>query len=1095
MALGAELRGRGAPCARGGGHALAVAGAAAVLGCGGRGEAAVASAPAAAANCTWEPLRVVRRGAHTVYERVMDRRRGDGVLAADWAESSPVEQATTCEAFTRGACNFSVPFPSYDCLVNCVAAVEECVRLNPHTAGVDPFVAPHVCRSCGIPACADCIYSEGSGEARCRRCFDGFVGFDGHEGHWRRCTLRSEGPLNVFFAVVLGMLLLLALAIGVVICVGVYREMVPIVQKFGQSHAPRPGSGLTRLWVKHEVSEERVLAQRNIQAIQQGLFYSLTSSIKFSSLRSTEHRHNSDKDIRQRSSLTSQFWDTSVQDLGLGLQLFFRSQQFLMVVAFIMWFTAVTHHQQITRVLESLSQPGKCGVAGAELERLGRHQVMAAEAQSKCCLTLWAVLLLLSWGFHWSQRLFIVEYDKKTLSAQDYTIKLHGLPPEMTSERKLKEVLERELHMQDKIYGVSICYNIRALKASGVDPKRIEDMIEHIVEVDDIANGWCNEEVSSPTHSLQEALMKDREELEGLLLEGKLKGSGVAFVTFKRQRHMVQVVQQHRGIGVSAFDSNGEGEGGRMMSAARTSKTQSGKSGSISLRAVQSVQLAILEDTYIEDVVSVEEARCEPGGIRFFNYKESFQNQRQYVFLPLRMLGYFGLFTVIAHEFYLTAVKPWQDHFVEGAESSKAVLLAGRFVLLWNFCMQSVVHVEVERSYFIRAASIDQHAFVFNTMMFLFANGNMIRQECYREGIRWTLNPPRSTEESSEDWWHWNRKSVESALIERSVGQNLVQIMTEQIMLLYVLGEVASVLLPVTVNWVTLRLVYGQYISGRALVCARRLLRPLLPRSSRPDVVTAREAEKAQLLMPLLLWMEYTYIVVFTAMAVMTFFFITDQSTTICGWLIVFSLIFYAWQRYVILWLYSPAMYDSDHSYRAFIRVWGIVVSIIPTASVWWSWRRGMIREVPFTVLMIIIVYILALLVYHYGLAGINWLTGGRKTTVDDFRGTRDPGYVAVMEENGSSWWNLNPIYVLKNRHCPNLEGHEVHSDVKCWPGWQESKGFFELGKEFRHEPRKKWMMSHGKSSVQQLMASFGPEDKVRAGAMLFTTTLHAFSQ
>merc|ERR1711920_446976 len=66
------------------------------------------------------------------------------------------------------------------------------------------------------------------------------------------------------------------------------------------------------------------------------------------------------------------------------------------------------------------------------------------------------------------------------------------------------------------------------------------------------------------------------------------------------------------------------------------------------------------------------------------------------------------------------------------------------------------------------------------------------------------------------------------------------------------------------------------------------------------------------------------------------------------------------------------------------------------------------------------------------------------------------------MNDSQMSWWNLNPIYVLKNRHCPTLPGHEVMVSRQSedqnihgpyWPPGEPDRlqGFFEPGKEFKH--------------------------------------------
>ena len=41
------------------------------------------------------------------------------------------------------------------------------------------------------------------------------------------------------------------------------------------------------------------------------------------------------------------------------------------------------------------------------------------------------------------------------------------------------------------------------------------------------------------------------------------------------------------------------------------------------------------------------------------------------------------------------------------------------------------------------------------------------------------------------------------------------------------------------------------------------------------------------------------------------------------------------------------------------------------------------------------------------------------KTLDDENVSGNDPGYMAIMEKSGVSWWNTNPIYVARQEvHC-----------------------------------------------------------------------------
>jgi len=347
---------------------------------------------------------------------------------------------------------------------------------------------------------------------------------------------------------------------------------------------------------------------------------------------------------------------------------------------------------------------------------------------------------------------------------------------------------------------------------------------------------------------------------------------------------------------------------------------------------------------------------------------------------------------------------------------------------------------------------VDQITFIWNTLLLLVTNFYVITQECFREGVRWTLEPPLDCRGFC---WEWHRRLIQSISIENEIGSNLVSVMVSQIVLLYILGEIGNVLGPAIFNWVALRLVFVANVGGSHDSPFQRALRSILPKFKNLEAVTSREAERAQILAPLLLWMEYTYIVIFPAMAFLTLYLMTDTQNTVCLSLLAFSVIFYLWQRYIMMWLYGKSTFDSSANYEAFIHFWGLVVSLPLPTTVWWAYRRGAIQEQSLAFLTMALVFVLSLLIYEIGLYLTEaMISSSDEDGIDSFADGVDPGYEHVMDTTRASWWNRNPVYVLKNRHCPEQAGHEVHEPgVRCWPILHARQGYYELGKSFRHQP------------------------------------------
>eukprot|EP00429_Kryptoperidinium_foliaceum_P040957 CAMPEP_0176182236 /NCGR_PEP_ID=MMETSP0120_2-20121206/93373_1 /TAXON_ID=160619 /ORGANISM="Kryptoperidinium foliaceum, Strain CCMP 1326" /LENGTH=624 /DNA_ID=CAMNT_0017520479 /DNA_START=34 /DNA_END=1908 /DNA_ORIENTATION=- len=610
------------------------------------------------------------------------------------------------------------------------------------------------------------------------------------------------------------------------------------------------------------------------------------------------------------------------------------------------------------------------------------------------------------------------------------------------------------------------------VELSPEDRGMIEEMIEHITEHDTLMNGWSSERTCTP--HLEDKVAGDAEKFRNLLLEGKLRNSGEAYVVFSRQVDMVQVQEERRGIRKAAF-AFGADDGGAIQNGA--DRGASDVSPEFVLITSTQAEPEKGADRGASDVspefVLITSTQAEPASIRFYEYavSKAVSNWNNNVKMPIRMIIYIGLYTVAAQLFYSSMVRPWQDNLIEGAEGSGAVNLIGKLVILFNFAIQTMVMIDVEHfGKFKYLADVDQRTFLWNTLLLVITNLYLMMQECYRSSLRWNIMPP-DLAKHPEAWWEWRRTWFQATKVEGEVAERLAALMSEQIMMLYIIGEVANVIAPVAFYWFALRAIFVWNLGGDNSR-VQRLLRSMLPEHGGEDKsprVTARVAERAQILVPLLLWMEYTYIVVFAWMALFTLFLATDEGSAVCRLLVGFSVIFYIWQRYVMLWLYGKATYDTEKSYQAFIRVWGCVISILPPVAVWWSYRLGDIKEESFTYMVMAMIFALAALIYLYGLWTIEWFVGSRYDSVDDFVGGKDPGYTEVMESECYSWWNTNPVYVLKSRFCPEQPGYEVHrpeAQELLWPERQRRKGFFELGKFFRHEDKESWMQKHSMSPL-----------------------------
>jgi len=448
-------------------------------------------------------------------------------------------------------------------------------------------------------------------------------------------------------------------------------------------------------------------------------------------------------------------------------------------------------------------------------------------------------------------------------------------------------------------------------------------------------------------------------------------------------------------------------------------------------------------------MMQVNLSRDEPAGLRFYKMQATQeQNRVERIKISLRQVLWIMIYMIVAQLFYSYLIKPWNVLGIEDAEHQAAgVQVVSKIVLLLNFAIQTAVMVDIEDANFVRMSRIDMITFIWNTILLVATLGYTMAQTCHKSGFRLHLLPRPFNEDP-----FYSRDLVHAVKSEIDVVYSMKDVFIDQTLMLYILGEVGNVIAPVIINFLALRWIYILNIGGSHTSGVQRVLRSIMPKMKRHDTVTPREAEKAQSLAPFALWMEYSYIIVFPFIAFPAMFFV-GPSRTVSKWLVGFSIIFFIWQRYVMVWLYRKVRYDGTDTYTAFIVMWGFVISLCSASWAWWSYRLGSIMRLDLTVCIMVGSYALALLVYWAGILVIDWIYGFKHDKqLDEFASGQDPGYASLVEFWGLSWWNLNPIYVLKQRYCPETPGFEVHTaDVKCWPSWSSSQGWYEVGKSYRH--------------------------------------------
>ncbi|CAJ1375202.1 unnamed protein product, partial [Effrenium voratum] len=695
------------------------------------GLAALATSLAAEQGCTPELLRADTEGN---YFRLVED-----------------EKKTTCAELSDGKCPLAAPAPGFPCLVSCVASEAACAASNPNTPGVNHWEDPHLCTSCEITACKFCTFPKKNGPAQCDTCFDGFELIEYPDGS-QECVVLGQG------IVVLVAYVLFGIIVAVIMLVLLGTCYVAILESMGSKKQSeiRPSmtmgttvsnmtsllSGTTdELDLEQEEFDPRKAKTHNQKAISHGFVTSLQASIKFNSLRNATNKGRVGRMIQAT-------LDAQHDDLGIGLQLFYNTQIFLIMFSLMglgiayLFLHVLTPGESLGQLLREASVCPTSAEKMRDLEnRILQREMDRAKIGQLMGVVFWFLSVLLSWSFHYYQKTFQRNYDSQHQTADDYTLMLEGLPPDVTSEFQLHNHLEKELQMEGAIYGVCILYDLVHLPEEAME--RLEEMLEHIIEWDDMKNGWVHSDFSVSLKDLEKDMEKDREEFKEML-QKHLRCCGRAYVVFHTEIGMIRALRERRGIRKEALAPRYKG----------------GPEAEIQM-------------------VEVYNRGDQPDGIRYEKAEMNPEEVKKTLMsLPARQFVYILIYVAAAQLFYYFMQRPWHDCNMEASSEAAGVALASKGVLLVNFAIQTAVAFDVEGSDFIRIAKVDQVTFMWNTVLMAITLMYIVYQECDKAGMRSLFRPPE--EEFSASWWEWRRSLVYSAMAEVSAYEALLSVFTEQ---------------------------------------------------------------------------------------------------------------------------------------------------------------------------------------------------------------------------------------------------------------------------------------------------------------------------
>eukprot|EP00928_Gymnodinium_smaydae_P038535 TRINITY_DN26565_c0_g2_i1.p1 TRINITY_DN26565_c0_g2~~TRINITY_DN26565_c0_g2_i1.p1 ORF type:complete len:1013 (+),score=189.07 TRINITY_DN26565_c0_g2_i1:41-3079(+) len=945
--------------------------------------------------------------------------RGGVSFLSDFASSCPSDCPYAVRPAAGGDGTLWPVGSEYSCGATCVNSFADCLAANENASlqlaadGVREY-----CDTSSLRVCKRFMPENGHLCAP-GACHEGFV--NGPQGG--PCVPRDAKPLEIIVAV--------AATVGVIALSFVTWRGVKNYKKFNSATAKADGTGYRQPLLSEDSFNTKQLTERqarNSQAISHGEALAAWSSIAAHSKgfwgylsENTEGQMHSCFGRLHRL-LTIHRWlllRTDSVKVGIGLNLFFDTQLFLIAVC-VCFYVAMRYVETTLHtgtLIRNVSKTGHYFCDPVQFRAMFVEVERYADVMSMTCAVLWVVLLVMSWLFMVAQMIAAIDYDKDHATFEDYTLMLKGLPVEIMSEEILMRIVVDKLQVrEDKVYGVLIMANLTK------QAPEVSRMAEHMIEKDDLEMKWVAKDISRA--DLGRRCQADATDFRKLY--GEVKGSGKAFVVFKKQVDAQDVVDTRDAFYLT-----------RDELLTNSAYRQAGR------------EIALPENThrYHVEVLATDN---EPHGVAWANFGLGKHNVRlrMWALYVVTFMAYVGFFLVCVVA-YNMIMRPYLRIGMPPDQNDFALQVAVNSLGLVNAVAQILGQEGASMMGFLRHASRDRFIIRFDTFVVGLNIGSMVVFFAFCGEYTALIN------EADQNFSH-------SLYLESAFASNLANLLVSNVLFVqFVANLVLSEWLPPVLFGFLLRVIYVY----RPVPFLNSFLKDALPFPPKSDeVITGREAELNVEKPPLLVSLKYTFLVVYPAAAFIILFLFTDQADTIALWLLVFSVFFYGVQRFISIWWLRVSASDSVTTFHGFMHAWGGVISIVPAAAYFWQWRlqrpqtKWMILDSPLSWFVTpLLVYVFAFCIYIVVLWRIRECFEHRRgSDFEHFAGeadAADPGIESVIEARKRSWWNMNPFYSLKLRYLAQ-EGGCHHKSIG-WPACSENQRLLEVGREFRVMPPK----------------------------------------
>jgi len=749
--------------------------------------------------------------------------------------------------------------------------------------------------------------------------------------------------------------------------------------------------------------------------------------------------------------------------MGVGLPLFygFKFLVFFSAAATALVLFIVQTVSGLEPMLEQITAESHAGVA---VNSLPDDALLAYSERMFYSLgALFVILYVFSVCHFVRQQQFVREFDNGNSSMADFALHIRGLPRDMISEGRLKALVEKQMDCPGEVVGVSIGYDLSDAETRD----RVFNMIENRVVRADVGfymlgndlskHGWGYE----PSLAKKEQLdaQKDRETFRQLWDERRLQGSGHAFVVFKQKAFVSAANQRFRGFWVQSevtltaqelmdpqfnfLRDRGAQLEGRLRDHTMQNSLESRKfvvnAKEIFVRHQRFLAGTRFYDPdsvrpgkpiVVETCMQVTDEALEPTSTLWFNFgqprPQRRRNERKHIcniaitWLVITLVVYTPLFYFLVTPCGLAKMEPGPV-----ASQVQGILLAIAGNVLGMVNWNSVSSI----GYFSKAQQ-DEHFVVFSTFANLFNSILFIGA-----GLSYYI----SVGFNQVDLTSVHNNTVGSFLLERELFDAYYNMMIPGWLFAGVLtGKLMGWFMPVIQNYVLTRVVFVHQCLPDPL---RQLLTAAIPWNPRIDEwLSARHAEHAFEPPEVALAWEYNAYIITPLICYVVLFVMSPRSWRVFGMLAFWALFMIVMHRYVTL------LISRKHTtgYRVDLlatKLWGVVPATVLAAFGFWGVRCNKFGDnASMTSYWIVLfLFLLGAAVHRLTLSMLE----APREVVDLDR--KDRTYAQTVAELRYTWFNTNPVHVLKSCYYPEVLGEGMEQVMAPVP--------FEFGKEYLQLP------------------------------------------